>query len=183
VSVAENPARTAPVAGSPGRVAPRTRTASSWLPIRPQAVYWRRLRAALSARCHAAALDRDLAAGVMPRGSDALALRARRITGRRSRASVAYGLARVLRTASDTRARFTAAVPPHRREVLVARPVIDALGHRLHGAEPVTARGMAMLTELLSEPTSPLYRPDEPGALGSRLRAAAAALEPSNRWE
>ncbi|HEY1521258.1 MAG TPA: hypothetical protein VGF91_32855 [Solirubrobacteraceae bacterium] len=119
----------------------------------------------------------------MPRGSDALALRARRITRRRSRTNVAHGLARILRSASNTGARFTAAVPPNRREVLAARPVIDALGRHLKGAEPVTARGMAMLSGLLTEPTSPLYRPDQPGALGSRLRAAAAALEPRSRWE
>jgi hypothetical protein len=31
---------------------------------------------------------------------------------------------------------------------------------------------------LLTDGTSSLYRPTEPGALGSRLRAAAAALEP-----
>jgi hypothetical protein len=92
-------------------------------------------------------------------------------------------LARILRSASNTGARFTAAVPPNRREVLAARPVIDALGRHLKGAEPVTARGMAMLSGLLTEPTSPLYRPDQPGALGSRLRAAAAALEPRSRWE
>jgi hypothetical protein len=92
-------------------------------------------------------------------------------------------LARVIRTASDTRARFTAAVPPNRQEVLAARPVIVALGRRIQGANPVTPRGMAMLSELLSEPTSPLYRPDEPGVLASRLRAAAAALESNNRWE
>lgn len=79
--------------------------------------------------------------------------------------------------------RFTAAVAPDRREVLAARPVIDALVRRLHGTEPVTARGVAMLSQLLAEPTSPLYRPDDTGVLGSRLRAAAAALEPRNRWE
>jgi hypothetical protein len=42
---------------------------------------------------------------------------------------------------------------------------------------------MAMLSELLSEPTSPLYRPGELGALASELRATAAALEPHDRWE
>jgi len=92
-------------------------------------------------------------------------------------------LASILHRASDPGARFTAAVPPDRREVLAARAVIDAIGRRLGGPEPVTARGMAMLGELFTEPASPLYRPDESGALGSRLRAAAAALEPSGRWE
>jgi hypothetical protein len=70
-----------------------------------------------------------------------------------------------------------------RRDVLAARPVIVALGRRLRGTEPVTARGMAMLGELLSEPTSPFYRPGEPGDLASQLRAAAAALESHNRRE
>jgi hypothetical protein len=135
------------------------------------------------ARWRAPGLDRELAAGVMPRGSDALELRARTITRRRSRTNIAHGLARVLRRASDPTPKFTAAVPPDRREVMAARPVIDALARRLDATEPVTARGMAMLSQLLTEPTSPLYRPDDPGALGSRLRAAAAALEPRHRWE
>jgi hypothetical protein len=132
---------------------------------------------------HAANLDRELAAGVRVRSSDAHALRAVRITGRRRRASLADGLARVLRNASDSRPRFTAAVPPDRRSVLAARPVIEALERRLVSPEPVAARGVAMIGELLTEPISPLYRPLEPGALGSRLRAAAAALEPGIRWE
>jgi hypothetical protein len=34
---------------------------------------------------------------------------------------------------------------------------------------------------LLCDCTSPLFAPGEPGALGSRLRAAAAALEPVQR--
>jgi hypothetical protein len=42
---------------------------------------------------------------------------------------------------------------------------------------------MAMLRWVLTDAASPLYLPDEPGALGSRLRAAAAALEPSKRWD
>jgi hypothetical protein len=54
---------------------------------------------------------------------------------------------------------------------------------RLRGAEPVAARGVAMLGELLTEPTSPVYGSNDPGDLASRLRAAAAALEPGIRWE
>jgi hypothetical protein len=105
------------------------------------------------------------------------------ITRRRSRANVACGLARVVRSAVDNSRGFTAAVPPNRREVVAARTLIDTLERRLRAREPLTARGMAMLLELLSEPTSPLYRPAERGALGSRLRAAAAALEPTDRWD
>jgi hypothetical protein len=131
----------------------------------------------------AARLEGDLAACVSLHASDAHALRALRITGRRRRYSLADGLARVVRSASDPKVRFTAAVPPNRRAVLAARPVIEALERRLLGPEPVAARGVAMLGELLTEPTSPLYRPLDPAALAGQLRAAAAALKPGIRWE
>ncbi|MBV8998793.1 MAG: hypothetical protein JO304_07020 [Solirubrobacterales bacterium] len=57
------------------------------------------------------------------------------------------------------------------------------MDRRLRGAEPVTAQGVALLESLLTDGTSPLYVPTEPGALGSRLRAAAAALEPTTRHD
>ena len=89
----------------------------------------------------------------------------------------------MLRSATDTAPGFTAAVRPHRREVLAARTVIETLARRLRAPAPVSARGMAILGGLLTDGTSPLYLPDEPGALGSQLRAAAAALEPASRWD
>jgi hypothetical protein len=73
---------------------------------------------------------------------------------------------------------LSAAVSPDRREVLAARSVLVALEHRLHGPAPVRARGVAMIHVLLAENESPLYRPSESGALDSRLRSAAAELEP-----
>jgi hypothetical protein len=88
-----------------------------------------------------------------------------------------------LRCASDSRAGLAAAAPLDRGAVLAARPVIEALERRLRGPEPVAARGVAMVRELLTEPTSPLYRSNDPGSLGIRLRAAAAALEPGIRWD
>lgn len=183
MSVTDDPAGQARVSPSRRDVALSTGVASSWVSVRLAAGSWRRVRLAVIVRWQAARLDRELAAGVSPRTSGALALRARRITQRRSRASVARGLARVLRSATDTSVGFTAAVAPNRREVLAARMVIDTLERRLRAPEALTARGMAMLHELLTEPTSPLYRPDAPGALGSRLRATAAALEPNDRWD
>jgi hypothetical protein len=69
-------------------------------------------------------------------------------------------------------------VRPHRQEVVAVRDVLATLVRRLRSPEPVTARGMALLCALLTDGTSSLYRPGEPGALGSTFRAAAAALEP-----
>jgi hypothetical protein len=128
-------------------------------------------------------LDRQLAAGASPQGSRVLALRARRITSRRTRGRIADGLARVMRDARATRVGFSAAVAPDRRQLLAARTVLGALERRLRAPEPVAARGVALLHVLLSDGSSPLYRPGEPGALGSELRAAAAALEASDARE
>jgi hypothetical protein len=152
---------------APGVVLPRPRPRERW-----------HVRAALIAAWRATELDRQLASGVSPVASEALALRARRITAPRSRARLADGLAGALRRAQDTTPAFTAAVAPQAREVLAARAVFAALDRRLRATEPVTARGLAMLHTLLTDCTSPLYQPGEPGVLGSRLRAAAAALEP-----
>ena len=183
MSVTEDPAGRARTAPSQRPVSRSRGAASAWLPARSAARYWRRVRLFAVVRWQGARLDRELAAGISPQTSEAHALRARTITGRRSRASVARGLQRVICTATDTAPGFTAAVRPDRREVLTARTVIEALERRLRAPEPVSARGMAILGGLLTEGTSPLYRPDEAGALGSQLRAAAAALDPASRWD
>jgi hypothetical protein len=92
---------------------------------------------------------------------------------------LADGLARVILDAQDTTPRFSAAVRPHGKEVLAARTVLVTLDRRMRASAPVTARGVALVQALLTEATSPLYLPSEPGVLSSQLRAAAAALEPS----
>ena len=139
---------------------------------------WRRLRLALIASCHAGELDRQLASGTSPRASALLAIRGQRLTGRRYRVRVAAGLARAVRDAEAIPYGFSAAVRPDRREVIAARTVIATMDRRLRASEPVSPQGVAMLGSLLTDGTSPLYRPAEPGTLGSQLRAAAAALEP-----
>ena len=144
---------------------------------------WRRLRLALISGWHAGELDDQLAAGVSPGASALLTIRSERLISRRYRARVAAGLARVVRDAEATTRGFSAAVRPDRREVIAARTVLATLDRRLRAAEPVSPRGVAMLESLLTDGASPLYRPTEPGALGSRLRAAAAALEPLARTE
>jgi len=140
--------------------------------------WWRRVRLALIAAWRAGELDRRLAAGESPADSALLAIRGNRLTSRRLREDVAAGLARVVRDAEAATHGFSAAVQPDRREVLAARTVIVAVCRRLSAREPVTPRGVILLRGLLTDGNGPLYRPSGPGALGSRLRAAAAALEP-----
>ena len=144
---------------------------------------WQRIVLTPVAWWRAGRLDRLLAAGTSPRASAVLGLRAQQITGRRSRMRLADGLARATRDAQATTPGFSAAVRPHRQEVLAARTVLARLERRLRAPEPVTARGVALLRALLTDGTGPLYRPSERGALGSQLRAAAAALEPLERCD
>ena len=139
---------------------------------------WRRLRVALSARWHGAELDQQLAAGASPWASEALAARARQITTARNRRQLAAGLAGALRSARARGPVWTAAARPNRPDVVEARAVIAALDRRLRSPEPVGPQGVAMVRALLVDGNGLLYRPGEPGALGSRLRAAAAAMEP-----
>jgi hypothetical protein len=136
---------------------------------------------ALVARWRAAELDRQLAAGARPEDEPLLAIRGRRITSTPNRARLADGLSRTVRDARRASPGFSAAARPDRREVLAASTVLAVLERRLRAPEPVTPRGMALIMMLLTEGAGPLYRPSERGALGSRLRAAAAALEPPER--
>ncbi len=151
------------------------------LPLLPGGGWCRRARLALITRWRAGELDRQLAEGASPGADALLAIRGRRLTSRRYRARVAAGLARAVRDADATTRGFSAAIRPDRREVVAARTVLATLDRRLRAPEPVSAQGIAMLESLLTDGASPLYLPTAPGELGSRLRAAAAALEPLAR--
>lgn len=148
---------------------------------RPQVAERSRIKLAVLAWWQGAQLDRELAAGASPSASAILEIRARRITRQRSRRRIAGGLIGALRRAKSGTPQISTAIPPQTREVLAARAVLTALDQRLRTAEPVSARGVALLLTLLTDGNSPLYQPDGPGTLGSRLRAAAAALEPDRR--
>lgn len=163
---------------APAPLSPSEPRPSDWFALGTRSHPWRRLRLALSVRWHSAELDRRLAAGASPWSSDELALRARRLTSRRGRGRLAGGLTRAARDVHTGPPGFSAAARPDPREVLAARTVLYAIARRLQAREPVAPRGVAMLQELLTDGTSPLYRPPEQGALGSVLRAAAVSLEP-----
>jgi hypothetical protein len=103
--------------------------------------------------------------------------RARQLTSARGRRRLADGLARALSRSHKVDPALTAAIRPDASEVRDAQVVIGALDRGLRSGEPVRPTGAAILIVLLTDGTSPLYRRGDPGALGSRLRAAAAALE------
>jgi hypothetical protein len=173
------PARRARQVAMP--VARRDRPGDRPFAPRLQTGLWQRIRLAWIASWRAASLDRALAGGTSPLDGSALEVRAQRITSRRGRTRVGDGLVRASRDARAVTAGVSAAVPPDQREVLAAGTVLAAIDRRLRAPDPVSAEGMAQLLVLLTDGDSPLYDPSEPGALGSRLRAAAAALEPVDR--
>ena len=160
-------------------VSPLEHATSPWAAPSSRSRRRGRIRATASAWINGWELDRQLAAGCDPESDAALEARARRITTRRSRRRLADGLARVLRTVEPARPGFTAAARPDAAEVLAARTVLASVEHRLRCNDQIAPPGAAMLGLLLTDCAGPLYNPTGPGELGSRLRAAAAALEPT----
>jgi hypothetical protein len=123
-----------------------------------------------------ARLDFDLARGRPPEAAPALARRAEQLVGRRWRRRLAGGLERLIAAAEAPRPAFSAAVPPRRDEVRAAQPVLEALIVRLRDDAPVQARGVALVSLLLSDGASPAYTPRRPGALGDWAAGALRAL-------
>src|SRR5436305_4989785 len=121
---------------------------------------------------HATEFDHRLAAGEDPWTSEALALRARRLTTARNRARLANGLAGALRSAGTGAAGFTAAVRPTAPDVLEGQSVIVSLERRLREPGPVGAQGVAIIRLLLIDGNGPLYRPSDAEVLRTRLREA-----------
>ena len=126
----------------------------------------------VSAWWHAGELDRRLAAGVDPDGDAALALRARTLTGRRSRRQLADGLTRARHSARDSSRNgargLSAAIQPHHDEIRAARVVLSALDRRLRAPEPVSGTGAGDAPDVA-------HRRNEP-ALRARPRGARSAV-------
>jgi hypothetical protein len=137
----------------------REQTASPWLRLR--------------VLTHRDSLDHELARGVDPNGSAALALRAEQLI--RDRERLALRVEAVLETAA-TRPVFSAAAPVRRAQVLVCADDLTALARRLRDDLPVDVEGVAMTSVLLTHGTSPLYAGDR--SLAHAVRTARLALDP-----
>ena len=155
-------------------------------PLRP----WDRIMA----RCMAARLDRELARGVHPEANASLAARAVRLTSMAFRRELAGSLRRMLTAAGAPRSllasrrlwpaaarpsagvfvsrtsRFTGTGSPGRRRNSRSWPA------RLVQPGPVTARGVAMVCELLANGRGPLYREACRDDLNAVVARAAQAL-------
>ena len=119
----------------------------------------------LLARCAAARLDRELAAGASPETSALLAARAIQLTSMKFRRDLARSLQRILAAAGHSPAGLplrTAAVHPPRVPLCRARisrlasPLAGLAGY-LAAPGPVRVQGVAMVSQLLADGAGPLY--------------------------
>lgn len=133
----------------------------------------RRLRVAT----HRTALTRQLAEGADPTATAELTLRARQLTSARDRVGLARSLRRAVAEARRIPWPRPSAMIVSRRAILHAETEIDLLVKRLHGPEPVTPQGMALVHRILSDGgSSPLYGSADSDALRRVVIHATAAL-------
>ena len=121
-------------------------------------------------------LDRNLALGADPSTTPELSRRARQLTSRRRRNSLARGIRNLIEAAEEPRHPYTAAAPLQRREILSERGSLLELADDLASEDELGARGMALVERLLTDGTSPVYAPSPDGTLHNALVHAHATL-------
>ena len=122
-------------------------------------------------------LVRRLAAGASPSDSPELARRAKQLCSPRHRRLLASGLERVIDEAQDRPRPYSAAVPLRRRAILSNRHELLGLALELRDtSQEVSAHGMALVEQLLSDGGSPLYTKSLEQTLEGAISHARAAL-------
>ena len=102
------------------------------------------------------------------------------LTSNRSRQSLARSLELLVERAEQRApSGMSAAVAPCREQVRNALPEIRAISGRLRTAEPVDARGVAMLRAVLGDGGGPCYVRSHPASLTVRLREVSRWLRVS----
>jgi len=145
----------------------------------PLVIESRRLTDRLLSRAVGASLDRQLAAGRRPESTRLLAARAQHIVSLPRRTSLAGNWDHLLRVARRAPSRRVPAVPLRPATILGAETAIGELMECLTAPLPVGARGVAMASVLLTDPTSPVYSRRGPCSLADRLRDAIIQLDPA----
>jgi hypothetical protein len=135
------------------------------------------------ARCGAARLDRDLAAGASPETNARLATRAMQLTSAKARRDLATSVHRILAAAGQPAgllAPVIAGQPPRiplnpARISQVAAPLAHLAGC-LTAPGPVRVQGVAMISQLLADGTGPLYSKTCGDDLGHIIEKMTRAL-------
>jgi hypothetical protein len=143
----------------------------------------------LLARLLAASLDRQLAAGTRPEASGVLAARAMTLTSAGYRRALAASLRRMLAASGappscplSPAAGRSAGAPLHLylplRRDRIARSAagLAGLAERLAARDPVPARGVALVSQLLADGAGPLYRAAAREDLAELIEQASQSL-------
>ena len=136
------------------------------------------------ARCTAARLDRQLAAGTSPETSASLAARAMQLTSMKFRRDLATSVQRVLAAAGQPPAGTpspAAAVRPPRfplRQAPISQLAVPlaTLASSLAAPGPVPVQGVAIVSQLLADGAGPLYCAACGDDLGDVIENATQAL-------
>jgi hypothetical protein len=141
------------------------------------------------ARGLAVSLDRQLAKGTPPEANALLAARAMYLTSTEYRSILAAGLRRILAASVSQQARPRPAlsrasagvarqphVPLRQDRIAGSAAELARLAGRLTQRGPVPARGVAMVSQLLTDGGGPLYRAASRDDLDAVIERAAQAL-------
>jgi hypothetical protein len=134
------------------------------------------LRVRVLARLQAPWLDLALASGVDPAGSPQLERRAAHLLSHLNRVRVVGALRQSRRSAGTRIDPRDPRVPVDPEEVRIAERQLVELEELLIGTTPVYCRGVAMASQIVSEGTGPLYRPQRRGELRERVAKVLGAL-------
>ena len=136
------------------------------------------------ARCAAARLDRELAAGASPETSATLAARAMHLTSVKVRRDLAASVQRILAVAGHP-AQVTPApavavhlsrLPLRRARISQSAVPLARLAGYLTAPGPVPVRGVAIISQLLTDGTGPLYYQGCADDLSDIIENASQAL-------
>jgi len=124
----------------------------------------------------ASSLDHELAAGCPPGYSPALAARAGQLVSPAGRRSLGLGWDRVLDQACRPPAPLTLRAPLCRDRVAAAEDDVREMLAVLAGPVPVAARGVAMVSVLLTDGTGPLHNRRSALDLSAAVREATTQM-------
>jgi hypothetical protein len=127
------------------------------------------------------ALDTRLAEGVALTRSPELALRARQLASARARRGLSDALTTAIDAARRRRRRGPSASPIASAGVLAAEGSLRSLARDLTSIPNPPVRGVALVSFLICDPTSPLYNRHSPVTVREIADRARSALEPTVR--
>jgi len=134
------------------------------------------LRVRVLARLQAPWLDLALASGADPAGSPQLERRAAHLLSHLNRVRVVGALRQSRRSAGTRIDLGDPRVPVDREEVRMAEGGLIELEELLISSAPVYCRGVAMASQIVTEGTGPLYRPQRRGELRELVAKVLGAL-------